>query len=161
MIGKMLRRTWTHLLIAFCDNYTIEGFEKSNKRFELPDDLSHLDAATKRQMTVCNLFANQNLSIREIVKLLDSSSHQVILALIEQGLVKERRRNRGKRGPDNRSVGGRTDTLSILPQETDAAEKTAEPEQPRNAAKACAGVPASDTTPAFLTFSPGSNRIAS
>ena len=68
MIGKMLRKTWTHLLITFYDNYTIEGFEKTNKKFELPADLVILDATTKRQMTICNLFANQNLSIREIVE---------------------------------------------------------------------------------------------
>ena len=74
MIGKLLRRTWTHLLITFYDNYTIEGFEKTNKKFELPSDLVQLDPATKRRMTICNLFANQNLSIREIEKLLDSDS---------------------------------------------------------------------------------------
>jgi hypothetical protein len=31
MIGKLLRKTWTHLLITFYDNYTVEGFEKTNK----------------------------------------------------------------------------------------------------------------------------------
>ncbi len=135
MIGKMLRRTWTHLLITFYDNYTVEGFEKTNKKFELPADLIQLDAATKRHMTICNLFANQNLSIREIVKLLDSSAHQVIPTLIEQGLIKERRRNRGKRGPHS-GRSGHSDSLSILPQQTSAGYKTAESEQRSNAAKA-------------------------
>ena len=135
MIGQMLRKTWTHLLITFYDNYTIEGFEKTNKKFELPDDLVGLDAATKRRITICNLFANQNLSILEIVKLLDSSLHQVVPALIDQGLVKERRRNRGQRGPEN-SKASHSATLSILPQETRANENAAEPEQRSNAAKA-------------------------
>ncbi len=136
MIGKMLRRTWTHLLITFYDNYTIEGFEKTNKKFELPADLVQLDPATKRRMTICNLFANQNLSIGEIVKLLDSSLHQVVPALIDQGLIKERRRNRGKRGPENPKT-GQSATLSILPQEASANENAAESEQRSNAAKAC------------------------
>ena len=135
MIGKLLRKTWTHLLITFYDNYTVEGFEKTNKKFELPADLVNLDAATKRRMTICNLFANQNLSIREIEKLLDSSLHQVVPALIDQGLVKERRRNRGQRGPEN-SKASHSATLSILPQETRANENAAEPEQRSNAAKA-------------------------
>ena len=135
MIGQILRKTWTHLLITFYDNYTIEGFEKTNKKFELPDDLVGLDAATKRRVTICNLFANQNLSIREIEKLLDSSLHQVVPALIDQGLVKERRRNRGQRGPEN-SKASHSATLSILPQETRANENAAEPEQRSNAAKA-------------------------
>ena len=160
MIGKMLRRTWTHLLITFYDNYTVEGFEKTNKKFELPTDLSDVDAVTKRQMTICNLFANQNLSIREIVKLLDSSAHQVIPTLIEQGLIKERRRKRGKRGRDNEK-GGHGATLSILPQETNTGATTGEAEQRSNAAKACSEVPTTDHTPAVLSFSPGSNRMAS
>ena len=157
MIGKLLRRTWTHLLITFYDNYTIEGFEKTNKKFELPADLVNLEATTKRQMTICNLFANQNLSIREIVKLLDSNLHQVVPALIDQGLIKERRRNRGKRGPENPKA-GHSATLSILPQETKANENGAESEQRSNTATACSSeVLMRDTSPSFM----GGNRMAS
>jgi hypothetical protein len=157
MIFKMLRRTWTHLLITFYDNYTIEGFEKTNKKFELPADLSHLDAATKRQMTICNLFANQNLSIREIVRLLDSNLHQVVPALIDQGLIKERRRNGRKRGQEN-SKASHSSTLSILPQETKANENAAESEPRGNRATACTSeVLVSDTSPSFM----GGNRMAS
>src|SRR4030095_14513940 len=141
MIGKLLRRTWTHLLITFYDNYTVEGFEKTYKKFELPADLMNLDATTKRRITICNLFANQNLSIREIEKLLDSSLHQVVPALIDQGLIKERRKNRGQRGPENPH---RT-TLSILPQETMTSENTPQPEQRTNAAKASSSEVLSDT----------------
>ena len=120
MIGKLLRKTWTHLLITFNDNYTVEGFEKTNKKFELPADLVKLDPATKRRMTICNLFANQNLSIREIENLLDSSLHQVVPALIDQGLIKERRKNRGQRGPENPQ--GRTYTLDFAPRDNDKRE---------------------------------------
>ena len=157
MIGKLLRRTWTHLLITFNDTYTLEGFEKTNKKFELPADLVNLDAVTKRRMTICNLFANQNLSIREIEKLLDTSLHQVIPALIDQGLIKERRKNRGQRGPENPH---RT-TLSILPQETTTSENTPEPEQRTNAAKAGSSEVLSDTSPSFVSLSHGGNRMAS
>jgi len=130
MIGKMLRRFWTHLLITFYDSYTVEGFEKTNKKFELPVDLSHLDSATKRQMTICNLFANQNLSILEIVKLLDSSLHQVVPALIENGLIKERRRN--KRGAE--PTKGERNTLSILPEEPKSGGESVELAERSNAA---------------------------
>jgi hypothetical protein len=158
MIGKLLRRTWTHLLITFYDNYTVEGFEKTNKKFELPSDLVQLDPATKRRMTICNLFANQNLSIREIENLLDSSLHQVVPALIDQGLIKERRKNRGQRGPENPKA---SHTLSILPQETTTSENLPEPEQRTNAAKACSSEVLSDTSPSFVNLSHGSNRMAS
>jgi hypothetical protein len=119
MSGKMLRGIWTHLLITFSDSYTIEGFEKTNKKFELPAKITELDSATKRQLTICNLFANQNLSIFEIVKVLDSSLHQVIPALIENGLIKERRRNRNRPGADSTKA-DRNATLSILPEDTRA-----------------------------------------
>ena len=157
MIGKLLRRTWTHLLIAFYDNYTVEGFEKTNKKFELPANLVELDLATKRRMTICNLFANQNLSIREIEKVLDSSLHQVVPALIDQGLIKERRKNRGQHRPEN----SRSTTLSILPQETTTSENTPEPEQRTNAAKAGSSEVLSDTSPSFVSVSPSGNRMAS
>ena len=134
MIGKLLRKTWTHLVITFYDNYTVEGFEKTNKKFELPADLVELDPATKRHMTICNLFANQNLSIREIEKLLDSSLHQVVPALIDQGLIKERRRNRGQRGPENLKA-SHSATLSILPRDTTTSENAPGLEQRTNAAK--------------------------
>jgi hypothetical protein len=159
MIGKLLRSTWTHLLITFYDNYTVEGFEKTNKKFELPADLVELDPATKRRMTICNLFANQNLSIREIVTLLDSSLHQVVPALIDQGLIKERRRHRGKGGAQNPKAGQST-TLSILPQEPSSNENTAEPEQRSNAASS-SEVLRSDAPPSFVSLPHSGNRMAS
>ena len=136
MIGKMLRRTWTHLLITFYDGYTIEGFERTNKKFELPADLSQLDSAAKRRMTICNLFANQNLLILEIVKLLDSSLHQVVPALIENGLIKERRRNSRKRGAESAKA-SRSAGLSILPEDPRVKKgEPAEPDSRSNAANA-------------------------
>jgi hypothetical protein len=158
MIGQMIRRFWTHLLIAFSDNYTVEGFEKTNRKFELPADLAELDLARKRQLTICNLFANQNLSIFEIVKVLDSSLHQVIPALIEHGLIKERRRNRRARGATPPK--GHSGTLSILPEETRANEDTREPEQHSNAAKACSSE-GREVSPTLIDLSPTGRRMAS
>jgi len=133
MIGRMLRGIWTHLLITFSNDYTSEGFEKTNKKFELPANLIELDSATKRKLTICNLFANQNLSIFEIVRILDTSLHQVVPTLIENGLIKERRRmNRGA-APTN---GGRN-TLSILPEEPKTTGELMEPAERSNAANAC------------------------
>lgn len=155
MIHKLLRSVWTHLRIAFYDNYTVEGFEKTNKKFELPANLVELDPATKRRMTICNLFANQNLSILEIVRLLDSSLHQVVPALIEQGLIKERRRN--PRGTENPKTGH--STLSILPQVTTVSRNAAGPEQGTNAA--CSSEVLSDTSRSVASLSHSGNRMVS
>ena len=152
MIRKLLRSTWTHLQIAFSDNYTVEGFEKTNKKFELPANLIELDSARKRQLTICNLFANQNLSIFEIVRILDTSMHQVVPTLIEQGLIKERRRNVRQRGPGH-------STLSILPHGATANQNTAEPEQGTNAVGS-SEVP-SDASHSVASLSHSGNRMVS
>ena len=94
MFARMFRKLWMHVLIAFFDNYTIEGFKKTNEKFDLPDNLMHMDPAIKRKLTICNLFANQNLTIKDICIVLDASKHQVVDALIEKNLIKERRRRR-------------------------------------------------------------------
>ncbi|HKZ40600.1 MAG TPA: hypothetical protein VJ044_06530, partial [Candidatus Hodarchaeales archaeon] len=80
---RLFKRYWMHLLIVFSDNYTSEGFERTKKKFELPENLSTLDPESKRKFTICNLFANQNLSIKDICLVLDASPHQVIDALID------------------------------------------------------------------------------
>jgi hypothetical protein len=107
----MLRKLWMHVLIAFDDNYTFEGFKRTNKKFDLPDNLMHMEPAIKRKLTICNLFANQKLSIKDICVVLDASKHQVVDALIEQNLIKERRKKR-------RKLKGKSGSLSITPDST-------------------------------------------
>ncbi len=112
MFARTFRRLWMHVLIAFLDNYTIEGFKKTNEKFDLPDNLMHMDPVTKRKLTICNLFANQNLTIKDICIVLDASKHQVIDALIDKNLIKERRRR--KTSPEKHG------SLSISPYLTSA-----------------------------------------
>jgi hypothetical protein len=109
MVVKIFKKFWMHLLISFYDDYTAEGFEKTKNKFDLPENLSELDPQRKRQFTICNLFANQNLSISDICVVLDANKHQVIDALLENQLIKERRRK-------NRSAN--KGALSITPDET-------------------------------------------
>ncbi|PYV93786.1 MAG: hypothetical protein DMG05_00130 [Acidobacteria bacterium] len=91
MIHRLFRRFWTHFLIAFDDNYTLEGFERAPKKFDLPKNFTWLDSHLKRKLTICNLFANQNQSIRNIARVLEVDLGDVVSALIEDGLIKERR----------------------------------------------------------------------
>ena len=125
---KLFKRLWTHVLIAFSDNYTIEGFEKTQKHFELPENISHLDPVTKRKVTICNLFANQNVPIKEIVRVLDSSLHQVIPTLIENRLIKERRRNRGTGAKSNTANPLSLLSISDLKEKEEVSEETVKPE---------------------------------
>jgi hypothetical protein len=70
-----------------------DGFQRTTKLFRNPSNTTLLDAVTKRKITICNLFANHRLPIRDIVRLLDEEHRHVVNVLIEQGLVHERRRS--------------------------------------------------------------------
>jgi hypothetical protein len=52
-----------------------------------------LDPVTKLNVTICNLFANHELPILDIMRVLDEEYRHVVRVLIEQGLVFERRRS--------------------------------------------------------------------
>jgi hypothetical protein len=71
-----------------------DGFQLTPKTFHVPSDTSLLDAATKRRTTICNLFANHRLPIRDVMRILDESYANVVRSLIEGGIVHERRTNR-------------------------------------------------------------------
>lgn len=88
-IWGLVSSWWLQLLIAFDENSTLR---KTRKAFQLPADDARPDPLRRRQLTICNLFANQQQSIGDIARLLDISRGLVISTLIEQGLLKERRR---------------------------------------------------------------------
>jgi hypothetical protein len=68
-----------------------DGFQVTNKVFTNPS--SALDPITKRQVTICNLFANHDLSIADIVRVLDETYRHVVNVLIKQGYILERRKH--------------------------------------------------------------------
>jgi len=102
VICKFIRKIWNQLLIAFDTNHTPEGFERTQKRFDVPENLTQLEPKLKRRLTICNLFANQKHSMGSIAQVLDTSPALVVSALIEQGLIKERRKERAKRPRNER-----------------------------------------------------------
>ena len=77
--------------MAQTDNAERDGFVVTNKIFTHPSNT--VDQITKRQITICNLFANHELSIPDIVRVLDETPEQVVNVLIEQGYIHERRRH--------------------------------------------------------------------
>jgi hypothetical protein len=97
MTCKFVHKIWNHLLVAFDTNYTPEGFERTQKNFDLPEDPRQLDPKQKRKVTICNLFTNQKQSIWSIAQVLDISLGLVVSTLIEQGHIKDRRKEKSKR----------------------------------------------------------------
>ena len=72
---------------------TREGFRLETDRFPLPNDTAALDPKSKRAVTICNLFVNHELPLTNIVRLLDENTEKVIVTLLEQGILQDRRVN--------------------------------------------------------------------
>jgi hypothetical protein len=86
--------------MEFKDPMTRDGFHVLRDRFSPPADTVQLAPDTKRKITICNLFLNYKLSIKEIAKTLDETQKHVVRVLIEQGFIQERRSmSRGEEAP--------------------------------------------------------------
>ena len=70
---------------------TREGFRLTRERFSVPKDTSALDPKSKRAVTICNLFINYSLGMHDIVRVLDEDHERVILTLLDEGIILDRR----------------------------------------------------------------------
>jgi hypothetical protein len=71
---------------------TRDGFQLLKDRFEVPKDLSSLDPQTTKALAICDLFLNRKLSLGNVVRLLNEDIGRVVLALLEQGIIRDRRK---------------------------------------------------------------------
>ena len=71
--------------------YTADGFRLGKRQYAGPQDTISLPPGQKRTITICNLFSNEHKKIDEIARLLDTDRRAVILALVQEGLVVDRR----------------------------------------------------------------------
>jgi hypothetical protein len=91
--------------MALLQNLERDGFQVTKKVFTNPPDMTSFDPVRKRKMTICNLFVEHRLSMRDIVRVLDEKYDHVVSVLIEQKLVLERRKNpRNVEGERRRSL---------------------------------------------------------
>jgi hypothetical protein len=67
------------------------GFQVREGRFPLPEESWKLDPKTKRAVTICNLFVNHHYGISDIVRVLDENRRNVVLALLTNGIIRDRR----------------------------------------------------------------------
>jgi hypothetical protein len=70
--------------------YTPEGFRVTQEKYIALEDTTDVPADQKRTITVCNLFANQQMAIDEIAKLLDTNRRIVVSALLHEGILDRR-----------------------------------------------------------------------
>jgi hypothetical protein len=93
--------------MVFKDPITRDGFHVLRDRYSPPADSVQLAPDTKRKVTICNLFLNYRMSIRDIAKTLDESYKRAVNVLIEEGVIQERRRVcREEPQPKHRSLFG-------------------------------------------------------
>ncbi|HVN83166.1 MAG TPA: hypothetical protein VMW38_29550 [Terriglobia bacterium] len=93
MVTSLIRKFWMELRIALDPKVTIEGFELTGRPFALLPNPSDLEPGLKRRLTICNLFVNHRQSIAAIARVLDTGTGRVVNILIEEGIIKERRRS--------------------------------------------------------------------
>ena len=94
-------------------------FLLSGEPFSLPEETGRLDPATKRQLTICNLFYHHQQSVPDVIRVLDETYESVIVALIENRLILDRRKQKKTiLGHDRRHARGHSEVASIG-QETD------------------------------------------
>ena len=71
---------------------TRDGFQLTRDHFEVPKDVPSLDPQTKKALAICDLFLNHKLALGDVVRLLDEDNGTVVLALLEQGIIRDRRK---------------------------------------------------------------------
>ena len=76
----------------------------TQRTFAMPEDPLTLHPAARRRLAICNLFANENRSIGEIAKLLDTKTSTVISALLKEELIPDRRQSVQPVEQDRRST---------------------------------------------------------
>ena len=78
------------------ENLARDGFQVAKKVFINPSNTTLLDPINKRKITICNLFANDGVPVGDIVRVLNEKYDHVVKVLIEQGLIRERRKQSSK-----------------------------------------------------------------
>jgi hypothetical protein len=68
-----------------------DGFKAWEGKFHIPAETWSLDPKSKRAVTICNLFANHHYGISDIVRVLDENRRNVVLVLLKQGIIRDRR----------------------------------------------------------------------
>ena len=107
---NFIDKSWIQIKIAFDVR---DGFRRTGKTFELPDDVYSLSPDRKQLMTLCNLFANHGQTIEELAVYFEMDRSRVIALLIQEGLLEDQRRRSGGRIKGGRRGSDRTDSKTV------------------------------------------------
>jgi hypothetical protein len=68
-----------------------DGFRVLKVEFELPQDSIFFKTEIKRDLTICNMFVNHQLSIAQVAHVLDEDFGKIVRTLIKQRIIQDRR----------------------------------------------------------------------
>lgn len=88
---RLIESGWVRIKVALDVR---DPLRPTRQPFELPEDFHELSIRKKRQLTICNLFANHGQAVGEISRYFEISPKEVVRTLIDEGLLKEQRRKR-------------------------------------------------------------------
>jgi len=87
-----------------------DPLKRTNVPYVFPEDCSEIQPEARLKATICDLFCNQRHPIEDIARDNGITPSRVVSVLIEEGLIKDQRRNRaapirgGRRQVDRSSV---------------------------------------------------------
>jgi hypothetical protein len=88
---QIMKDAWIRTLIAFDVR---DPLKRIDRPYVFPEDLSELQPEARLRATICNLFGNFREPIEDIANTYEMTPNQVVSVLIEEGLIKDQRRNR-------------------------------------------------------------------
>ena len=104
---QIMKDAWIRTLVAFDVR---DPLKRTNVPYVFPEDCSELQPEARLKATICDLFCNQRHPIEDIAWDYGITTNRVVSVLIEEGLIKDQRRNRaapirgGRRQVDRSSV---------------------------------------------------------
>jgi hypothetical protein len=104
---QIMKDAWIRTLVAFDVR---DPLKRTAAPYVFPEDYSELQPEAKLRATICDLFGNIRQPIEDIGRDYEMTSNQVVSILIEEGLIKDQRRDNpnpikgGRRQIDRSSV---------------------------------------------------------
>src|SRR5215510_1944348 len=91
MMLRIIQDAWIRILIAFDVR---DPLKRNDAHYVLPEGYSDLPVQARLRATVCDLFGNMLEPIADIARSYEMTQSEVVAVLIEEGLLKDQRRNR-------------------------------------------------------------------
>ena len=87
---RTIKNAWIRALVAFDVR---DPLKRTDALYDFPEDCNELQPEARLRATICNLFGNLRQPIDDIARTYEMAPNRVVSILLEEGLIKEQRRN--------------------------------------------------------------------